>query len=986
MKHIEKITLNSARRFDEHVEIEFGKGATILLAPNGIGKTTIFEAIEFALTKGVRRLGLDLDAIIRDGHSGMSVRLDFSKEKYCQLDYRKGAEEVSVEGCYDQLFTIDNRLSVPYLFHLTHFLEQRGSDWFVSQTDKEAGSILGKLPIGKELGIVLKKKSSCLGEITAKIKINKAAVEQAKEKFDSFQLLLDKRNEHANEIELTSLEEIVTRLVSVNNVVQVEDWDGEYTLLAVKQYFEKLRISLQQRTSENKRLIVTMSGLRDRIAQYAENCKYLEVKQKSVSQDTVERDKLKVLINEVVKNSEEDRDKLVNILKEEESLKSIKVLFETVSQKRENVDHKNKELNRNTKELAELCQTQEETVKFIEHQAQLKDRHKIVNEQITKSKQDLRQEEQKKEFQKTWQELSKENQISEEENIPEIQRVIEECTKSKSGVDEQVRKAEETYLVRKQTLDSLVESSGAIQDAVSKIRQNLSENQRECPVCEASYEPSELVQRIERSLEKINPAISGVMKEEKVCSDHVRQLRDEQRIIAEKLKRLQSELELEQGKVADKRKEISEIIISSFSDCKTAEEALQKLNEETDRITARIQELESEKKSLEPLASSEKLNDANLRKNRNERSIEGLTSKNTSIQNMIEADTNAINEIVKSLDGKKQAIVFDELSVKSEEVTKARKALSELETQLSQYRHDLKALEESILAATEAISKVKASQNGILSEWEQAGFRGQPCSEELKTRLGEVTSRGEQYDNANETINTLEFELGKWNSSEKFREFDGEVKKQVGKLSEETYLDQLKQRWYEKECSLQKIEKTKKIAGLLLDNVKLRSDEIHEQLNLINGPWQGLLRRVVTSSLIRQAPLLDNKVERNKPKATISADIHNRKFGIDKIASEAQLTDLQLTLMLALANKYNWTPWKALLLDDPTQHHDLVHASSVFDVLRDYIIDLDYQVMMSTHDSIQAKFFQRKLENEGVPSKIYQLVTRKGGVTAERMI
>jgi len=61
-------------------------------------------------------------------------------------------------------------------------------------------------------------------------------------------------------------------------------------------------------------------------------------------------------------------------------------------------------------------------------------------------------------------------------------------------------------------------------------------------------------------------------------------------------------------------------------------------------------------------------------------------------------------------------------------------------------------------------------------------------------------------------------------------------------------------------------------------------------------------------------------------------------------------------------------PWKALLLDDPTQHHDLVHASSVFDVLRDYIIDFDYQVM-STDDSIQAKFFQRKLENEGVPAK-----------------
>ncbi|WP_199269901.1 hypothetical protein [Algibacter sp. L1A34] len=47
---------------------------------------------------------------------------------------------------------------------------------------------------------------------------------------------------------------------------------------------------------------------------------------------------------------------------------------------------------------------------------------------------------------------------------------------------------------------------------------------------------------------------------------------------------------------------------------------------------------------------------------------------------------------------------------------------------------------------------------------------------------------------------------------------------------------------------------------------------------------------------------------------------------VNQIASEAQLTDLQLTFMLAMAKQHHWTPWRALLLDDPTQHHDLVHA------------------------------------------------------------
>jgi exonuclease SbcC len=57
MKHIEKIIINNARRFGKNVEIDFGAGATIILAPNGTGKTTTFEAIELALTGQMRRIG-----------------------------------------------------------------------------------------------------------------------------------------------------------------------------------------------------------------------------------------------------------------------------------------------------------------------------------------------------------------------------------------------------------------------------------------------------------------------------------------------------------------------------------------------------------------------------------------------------------------------------------------------------------------------------------------------------------------------------------------------------------------------------------------------------------------------------------------------------------------------------------------------------------------------------------------------------------------
>ena len=103
---------------------------------------------------------------------------------------------------------------------------------------------------------------------------------------------------------------------------------------------------------------------------------------------------------------------------------------------------------------------------------------------------------------------------------------------------------------------------------------------------------------------------------------------------------------------------------------------------------------------------------------------------------------------------------------------------------------------------------------------------------------------------------------------------------------------------------------------------------------------------------------------------------------VSQVASEAQITDLQLTFLLAMAQKYSWTSWKTLLLDDPTQHHDLVHASAVFDLLRDYIADHGFQVLMATHDPVQAKFFMRKLENDGIPVNLVMLNSTEEGVTA----
>lgn len=984
MKHIEKITINNARRFGENVEIAFGKGATILLAPNGTGKTTVFEAIELALTNSVERLKGHPDAIVRDGLSKMSVRLDFSEGKYCQVDYSKGSQCVS-KGNYEELFRNVNKSSVPYLFRLTHFLEQRGREWFVEQGDKDAGNVLSQLPIGKELGVITKKQTSCLRDITAKINTVKQALKEAQRELTEFESLKAKRDGLVTKIALIPLKELVTKLIPIGNLINFEEYDGVYDVTLITTYFEKIRVSLQQEKGTKKALIRSLNELKERVLLYISNLALLNQKQIVIFDHSNEMAKLELIVEQIKKDQQGAKASLSVLNDEITSLKLDRSRFQQIEQRRECIRVNKTELEQNEKVLVGLTKRLQETVEYLKINARLQDQHRLANDEIKNRTTILTQIEQKMGIQKQWQEISKINQIAIKEIIPEIERIYSEYSESKSRLDKEVSEAEKVYLTKKEAVEVLNSASDAIQDAVSNIRKYLPENQRDCPVCQANYEPDDLIKRIESSLNKLNPAIPQAINDEEKSLTVFKVVKEKQRAANQKLMSIQSELNKESDKIKVNEKKILEIIIPQFSGCKIPEEANVQIEQQIALVRSEIHELEVNKRQLKPEVSIEKLNEVSLKKAEDERSIKELTATNQKLQNEITTETLGMNDFIESLDGKKKEVILVTLSDKSIESEQKINSIKKLEATLSKNEMELKERQSFCLAENEVVSKIKGSQEGIFTEWSQAGLKGHPNEKELNTKYELVSNVIIELEDANIKLNAIEQELASWRAAEKFHDADNEVKKKIGNSNEDAYLKSLETSVENKNSMLLKTEEKKKAVNLFLTNIKSESEQIHKQLNSINEPWKGLLKRIVTNPLISGAPLLSNTISRNIPKATTSANIHDQKVDISKIASEAQLTDLQLTLMLSLANQYKWTPWKALLLDDPTQHHDLVHASSVFDVLRDYIIDLDYQVMMSTHDSIQAKFFQRKLENEGVPSKIYQLVIRKGGIAAERM-
>lgn len=65
--------------------------------------------------------------------------------------------------------------------------------------------------------------------------------------------------------------------------------------------------------------------------------------------------------------------------------------------------------------------------------------------------------------------------------------------------------------------------------------------------------------------------------------------------------------------------------------------------------------------------------------------------------------------------------------------------------------------------------------------------------------------------------------------------------------------------------------------------------------------------------------------------------------------------------------------WRALLLDDPLQHNDIIHAAAFVDMMRNLVELQCYQLIMSSHDRAEGEFLACKFEAAGLPFTILAL-------------
>ncbi|MEG6315479.1 hypothetical protein UXP29_15920 [Enterobacter hormaechei] len=317
--------------------------------------------------------------------------------------------------------------------------------------------------------------------------------------------------------------------------------------------------------------------------------------------------------------------------------------------------------------------------------------------------------------------------------------------------------------------------------------------------------------------------------------------------------------------------------------------------------------------------------------------------------------------------------------------------LSELETKaaaeqsaLNRQQIQLTETNDRLTGVEEQFTDAQAKLAAIRFSWRQLSFSGDPAVDVAKSKETQLQSSVAELSRQTEQLQTLKVEIGAWFKLEQKRIAQGIIDRRRGSLSEEEFVASLRQRIENENSSRMQLLQLSQAMETLNTKLSAEISNVQKHVLSVIPRWQSLLKRVVREQRFTGTKLGFRSIYK-KGHAEVSVPLHGGVAPVPAIASEAQLTDLQLTFLLSMALEHQWSSWRGLLLDDPTQHHDLVHAASVFDLLRDYIVDHGFQVVIATHDALQARYFMRKLQNDGIDARLWSLVPTPEGVTASEM-
>lgn len=987
MKQLKSITLSNIRRFGAETKIELSPGATILLAPNGTGKTAVFEAIEFGLTGKISRLEGHFSPIIRDAQTMARVSLDFGDmQASAQVDH---VGKVVTSGDLSEVFPGTDPDDIPFLLRLTHLLDQREGEWLVKADPKTAGSQLERLPIGKDGAQVVSALGGVRRTLHEQLKAAKASLETLEAEFEQWQELIQGRDQAAAQSQgaLRSKENIADSIFDIARQVDSLDQlpvgllvpplgqDGLETVHdALEQLVQNQLDTLRDRIKE----LTEVDGL---IARFVSEQSSADQSATDLSAAIEELGQKKQDRSLAVQEHEHLQDDLAAAENEREVIAQQLDRYVNEAKAKESVDQRTQTLQAADDALVSAESVSSSSRSLHEDNEQLTVQHDLINGQrkaLLQVDADLATARLLLErWESTLQHLADVTDSISGEELHEA--TLEEQLRAALSLKAGAEAEEQTAKSHHETLTSAADS---ICHAVASIAAHLPSDRGDCPLCGEVHGALELHNRVNKALEAIDPSVVEAERRAKTATDSLRICIDGVAAAEAQLNACRERISDLESQQAHFEAGIDELKLNVLLGGDTVPLAKESIRRRDDVNAAAKLELDQKQQNLSPPASPDVFEQTKNLYETAVRALDSARQARSDARSRLEQATAALAAITANAP---PARTLEDLSaaqnLNANQITDLNSRLMADQSALDRQKAQLSEVTIKVSSLETQLSDAQARLATIRATWRQLLFAGDPMIEVARSHEAQLQSTVNELGRHSDTLKTIKIEIGSWSKLEQTRVAQGFLDRQCGGLSEDEFSIDLSQRREMQQSALQQVEKLYKAMESLNQFLSSEIANVQKHVQAVMPRWQALLKRVVREQRFTGTKLSFRSTYQ-KARAEVSVPLHDGIAPVPMIASEAQLTDLQLTFLLSMALEHQWSSWRGLLLDDPTQHHDLVHASSVFDVLRDYIVDHGFQVVIATHDALQARYFMRKLQNDGIEARIWSLAPTPEGVTA----
>jgi DNA repair exonuclease SbcCD ATPase subunit len=304
------------------------------------------------------------------------------------------------------------------------------------------------------------------------------------------------------------------------------------------------------------------------------------------------------------------------------------------------------------------------------------------------------------------------------------------------------------------------------------------------------------------------------------------------------------------------------------------------------------------------------------------------------------------------------------------EVERLRSTFEEASEARNQIRDQVAALSAQEKRIRDEASELNKRASQILGTW-PAHLGVAPSELALDKAEGTLAQDLAMLDSISSDLQRMAAGLHEWMRAEQVRDLERRLREQAGARSFEEEAARLDTATAAARREHELAIRVRQAANKLGDTLRERTSSFNE---MVLEPIQGLFARYLRA-LIHDERF--HHVGFEPHTASTAGSLHFQlrvpdwealaDVEAEMILSEGQLAELSLAALFATSSAYRWSDWRALLLDDPTQYNDLVHATSLLEVVRNLAHFEQYQVFISTHDLQQAAFFRRKLEAMHVP-------------------